>query len=83
LSFAHLDTGKVKTVARDLMGMAEESDEMPEMPKWQEREWDIVLAIVADERYRRLPTHFDIHEWDIMRAFCGIGEAGAAEPRTA
>ena len=36
LSFVHLDTGEVETVSRDLMGMAEESDEMPDMPAWQE-----------------------------------------------
>lgn len=71
-SFFDQETGEVETVSADLLGEAEEgdTDEMPDIPEWQEAEWETVKRIVAnDKRFVRLPTKFDIHEWQIMSDF--------------
>jgi hypothetical protein len=71
LSFLDLDTGQVETVSRDLLGMAEEGDaeEEPELPEWQEGEWEVAKRIASSDRLVRLPTQFDVHEWSIMEEF--------------
>jgi hypothetical protein len=71
-SFLDLDTGEVETVSRSLLGAAEESgddDEGPDLPKWQEREWEIAKRVVSTSRFRKLPTKYDVHEWEIMLDF--------------
>jgi hypothetical protein len=70
-SFLDLDTGAVETVHRVLLGLAEEcgDDEEPDLPAWQEEEWEVVKRIVFSDRFRKLPTNFEVHEWAIMRDF--------------
>jgi hypothetical protein len=71
LSFVDLDTGEVETVSRHLLGEAEESDdeEEPDLPDGEDPEWEIARRIVTTDHFKRLPTKFDIHEWDIMQDF--------------
>jgi Uncharacterised protein family (UPF0158) len=65
-----LHTGKVETVSVDLLRRADDSpDAQPDLPAWQEREWDIAKEIVATDRFRQLPTKFDVNEWAIMQDF--------------
>ena len=69
-SFLNLDTGGVETVSLDLLSAAEDGeDEEPNLPESQDEEWELVKTIVASDRFRRLPTQFDIHEWEIMERF--------------
>lgn len=70
-SFLDLETGQVETVSRDLLREAEEcaDDEEPDLPAWQEPEWKIAKQIVFGDRYRKLPTKYDVHEWEIMEEF--------------
>ena len=69
-SFLDLDTGQVETVSRDLLNEAEEpGEEEPDLPEWQKSEWDVVKRIVSTDRFVKLPTKFDIHEWSIMEEF--------------
>jgi hypothetical protein len=70
-SFLDLDTGAVETVHRELLGLAEEcaDDEEPDLPAWQEEEWEVARRIVFSDRFRKLPTNFEVHEWAIMRDF--------------
>ena len=71
LSFLDRDTGQVETVSRDLLRKAEESgdDEEPDLPAWQKQEWEIAKQIVSTGRFKKLPTKFDVHEWEIMQDF--------------
>src|ERR1039457_438849 len=77
-SFLDLDTGKVETVSQDLLSEAEESDddEQPDLPDWQKPEWEIAKRIVSTDRFKSLPTKYDVHEWEIMRDFADWGESG-------
>jgi hypothetical protein len=71
LSFLDLDTGRVETVSRELLLEAEESDDddEPDIPAWQRPEWETAKRIAYSDRFQRLPTKFDIHEWNIMQEF--------------
>jgi hypothetical protein len=77
-SFLDLDTGKVETVSKDLLSEAEESDddEQPDLPDWQKPEWEIAKRIVSTDRFKSLPTKYDVHEWEIMREFADSVESG-------
>lgn len=78
ISFLDLDTGKVETVSRDLLNRAEESDddEEPDLPAWEEDEWETARRIVSTDRFIKLPTKFDVHEWAIMEEFALSLEPG-------
>jgi hypothetical protein len=69
-SYLDLDTGQVVTVSKDLLRAAEDpGDEEPDLPTWQRDEWEIAKRIVSTDRFRELPTKFDVHEWAIMQDF--------------
>src|ERR1700735_5133105 len=69
-SFLDLDTGQVETVSRDLLNEAEETgEEEPDLPEWQKNEWPVTKRVVSTDRFVKLPTKFDIHEWSIMEEF--------------
>ena len=69
-SFLDLDTGRVETVSNDLLREADESvGEEPDLPAWQKEEWQIAKRIVVTDRFRQLPTKFDVHERAIMQDF--------------
>ena len=70
LSYLDLDAGQVVTVSEDLLRDAEEhGDEEPNVPDWQKDEWEIAKRIVSTDRFRPLPTKFDVHEWEVMQDF--------------
>jgi len=70
-SFLDRDTGRVETVSHDLVREAEESDgdEELDLPTWQKQEWEIAKLIVSTDRFRKLPSKFEVHEWEIMQDF--------------
>lgn len=69
-SFLDRDTGQVETVSHDLLRAAEAGDEEePDLPEWQEDEWEIAKRIVSTDRFEKLPTKFQVHEWAIMEDF--------------
>lgn len=70
-SFLDLDTGHIETISEDLLRLADEGarDEPPEISTWQKQEWDAATRIVSSDRFEKLPTKFDVHEWAIMRDF--------------
>jgi Uncharacterised protein family (UPF0158) len=69
-SFLNLDTGQVETVSHDLLSEAEEAgEERADLPDWQKGAWEVARRIVSTQRFLKLPTKFDIHEWSIMEEF--------------
>ena len=78
LSYLDLDSGKVETVSKDLLNEAEESndDQEPDLPDWQKPEWEIARRIVSTDRFKSLPTKYDVNEWEIMRDFADSVESG-------
>ena len=69
-AFLDLDTSQVETVSHALLREAEDSgDEDPDLPTWQKHKWEIAKRIVSTDRFQKLPTKFDVHEWAIMEDF--------------
>lgn len=72
-SFVDLDSGEVHTVSQDLLHDAEDAeseDEELDIADWQEDESTLAKRIRFHfDRFRKLPTKYDVHEWDIMRRF--------------
>jgi hypothetical protein len=76
-SFLDLDTGQIESISKDLLRQAEASpDDEPDLPGWQEQEWEIAKRIVSTRRFRPLPTQFDVHEWSIMEDFSNSVKSG-------
>ena len=76
LSYLDVDAGQVVTVSEDLLPEAEEpGGEEPDLPDWQKDEWEVAKQIVSTDRFRPLPTKFDVHEWGIMEEFSRAAES--------
>ena len=71
-AFLDRETGEVKIFAVEVLGRVEDG-EADEEDGEDYREAERVLD--NPERYLRLPTQFDIHEWQIMRDFADSAEA--------
>ncbi|HXB67318.1 MAG TPA: UPF0158 family protein [Candidatus Acidoferrales bacterium] len=76
-AYFDLDTGEVYQVSLAMIGAAEEGEEEPDIPEWQEDEWELAQRIVASDRILRLPTKHDIHEWEIMKEFAESVKKGS------
>jgi hypothetical protein len=68
-SFLDLDSGEVETVSLDLLSEAEDGEEDLDLPECQEPEWELAKRIASSNRFVRLPTKYDVHEWQIMDDF--------------
>ena len=73
-SFLDLESGAVVTVSDELLRKAEEresDDEPPLLSNWQRPEWPAAIQVNDHffDRFKKLPTKFDVHDWEIMREF--------------
>jgi hypothetical protein len=76
LNYLDRQTGEVEMFSQDVLRLVEAGDSADMLPEWQQREFEIAEALFEDpDRFVRLPTIWDIHEWEIMREF-----AESAEP---
>jgi len=74
----------VVTVSRDLLREAEdggdeedeEEEEEPDLPGGQDDEWETAKLIVSTDRFLRLPSDYDVHEWAIMEDFSRSVKSG-------
>jgi hypothetical protein len=63
------------TVSRDLLREAEEfpdddaDDEELDLSDGEDQEWEIAKRIVLTDRFRKLPSKFEVNEWQIMEDF--------------
>ena len=68
-SYLDTQTGEVHTVSREVLGLAESGDSPEELPDWQHEEYRVARLILEGDRFVRLPTKWDVHEWDSMDQF--------------
>ncbi len=68
----------METVSRETLRAVEApDDDEPDLPDGDEDEWGIAKRIVFNfDRFERLPSQFDIHEWEIMREFTDTVKSG-------
>jgi len=67
-SFLDPESGQIVTVTdedRDAL----ESGEAEDVPEWQRELLPAIREAVESDRFLRLPTSFEIHEWSIMERF--------------
>jgi len=77
-SYLDLDSGEVVTISNDSLREAQEPcDEEPDLPDWEKKEREIAKQIVSTDRFRSLPTKFEVHEWEIMQDFSRFVESDA------
>lgn len=78
LAFVDLETGDVFSISVDAMSAAEEGPEDDEEYD-DDEEYQLARRIVASDSFVRLPTRWDIHEWQIMEEFAEeVGPAQAS-----
>ena len=78
-SYLDLDTGQVETVSHDLLRQTEarvDDSEEPDLPAWQKHDWEIAKRLASTDRFVKLPTKYDVHEWAIMQDFAYAVESG-------
>jgi hypothetical protein len=74
--YLDLDTGEVELVDRSLIREVESGEEeMPDLPEWQQPQWEIARKVVETDRMIPLPDQHDFHEWQVMRDFADSIEA--------
>jgi hypothetical protein len=68
-AFVDRERSEVHVVSNRVLGMVEECEPPDELPDWQQHEYQLARSIVKTDRFLRLPSKFDIHEWEIMDRF--------------
>jgi Uncharacterised protein family (UPF0158) len=69
--FLDRETGEVLLISNESLLLSEaEPEEIDLLPDWQKEEFELAVLIETTDRYLRLPTRFDMHEWNIMADFC-------------
>ena len=57
-------------MSREVLGIVEEAGTSDDVLEWQQDQFQVAEARFADwDRFEKLPTKYDIHEWDIMHEF--------------
>jgi hypothetical protein len=69
LSYLDPETGEIETVSREVLSHAEEDGDPDDLLDWQQDEFQLACRIVETGRFLRLPTEWDVHEWEIMDQF--------------
>jgi hypothetical protein len=67
-SYLDPDTGEIVLVTDEEQRLVEEGRE-DEAPDWQREGLPKVREILESRRFLRLPSKYDVHEWQIMRNF--------------
>lgn len=71
-SYVDRETGEVLVIMKEFLSYAEE-EAAPEdsAPQWQVDAYQEALQVVQNpDRYLRVPSQFEIHEYSIMEDFC-------------
>jgi hypothetical protein len=75
-SYLNRQAGEVVTVSREEMSAAEEGADLEDFPAWQQEMIRQAIDILDTDHYVELPDQREIHEWSIMRDFCGSVQDG-------
>ncbi len=76
-SYVNKTTGQVLTVNHEHLRLAEE-DEPPEGPDWEQQAVAEAKQVLDSDQWLKLPSKFDIHEWQTMDDFAASLSSEAA-----
>ena len=70
-AYFNRETGAIVTISDEEFRAVEEGKPLEEYPEWQHKNIETAREILEDDEgvYVRLPTRFEIHEWQIMDRF--------------
>jgi hypothetical protein len=70
--FAYLNpqTGDLVTLSSEEISAVEEDLLLDDFPTWQQEVMAQARAVLESNEYLQLPTHYDLHEYAIVEAFC-------------
>lgn len=68
-AYLNIKTGEVVTISQEEMGMAEEGYPLDDLDESEREMVEIAIEILETDNYLKLPTQYDIHEYDIMKRF--------------
>ena len=70
--YTYLDrqTGEIESLSGEVLRLVDEGGTAAGLPPWQPDEFEVAQAFFAHpDRFVKLPSEWDIHEWEIMREF--------------
>ena len=70
-AFINRKTGELASFSGDIISAVEDEEEASDLtPEWELEVWQACRRVLDDADFIRLPTQYDIHEYDIMKRFC-------------
>lgn len=69
-AYLNCKTGELYTIPLDDLRILEDEDDLDSLPDWQREGLTKASEILDSDDWKRLPTKFDIHEYQIMEEFC-------------
>ena len=70
-AFINLKSGEIVYISQTALLIAEDGEDFKHLSEWQQEEIQSALDITRGEgKYVRLPTSFNINEYEIMENFC-------------
>lgn len=77
-SLLHIPTGKFVFITNDFLQDAEDGEPYDDKPDWQQEQMIVAVDIVENrDDYLSLPSQFEIHEYEIIEAFCDAQKGNA------
>ncbi|EIJ78019.1 hypothetical protein PB1_10654 [Bacillus methanolicus PB1] len=70
-TYLNRKTGEIISVSQDDLRAAENDDPFEHLPEWHQEAMKVAIDVIENyEDYKRLPTKYDINEYDMMADFC-------------
>lgn len=70
-TYLNVKTGEIVSVSEEDLRAAEDDDSFEHLPEWHQEAMKVAIDVIENyEDYKRLPTKYDINEYDMMVDFC-------------
>jgi hypothetical protein len=76
-SYFCLDTGEVYVLPHEVLAAAESESDIADLRgDYPEEEVELARRVIESDRYRELPSSYEVHEWRIMESYSySLGDA--------
>ncbi|MBW2370657.1 MAG: hypothetical protein JRH15_22525 [Deltaproteobacteria bacterium] len=69
--YLYKKTGEIVLVTDEHYSVAEDEEDISHYPDWEQEAIQVAIDLLkSEEDYLPLPSQFEIHEYEIMEAFC-------------
>lgn len=70
-TFLNLKTGEIISITSDDLRAAEDEEPYDHLPDWQQENRNVAIDVCENfEKYKELPTKYEVNEYEIMEDFC-------------